>query len=50
MTVEIGQEVGKQRKGKKTFSNGLALLLWVGKLIGRERIQKLECEDTGLGG
>lgn len=42
--------VGKQRKGKETFSNGLSLLLWVGKITEREGKPILGCGDTRLGG
>lgn len=42
--------VEKQRKGKETFSNGLSLLLWVGKITEREGKPILGCEDTGPGG
>lgn len=35
--------VGKQRKGKETFSNGLSLLLWVGKITAKEGKPILGC-------
>lgn len=37
-------------QGKEIFPRGLALPVWVGKFIGRERREILEHGDTVLGG